>query len=106
MTFWIDRKGKKLTFKQFTKRWKRGVEGITPLQQTKTQIWGTRIILIGLLCGIVMCIIGIRTLWWLLIILVGGLFNTTVQYLGMWQKKVMLQRMEDSLKKVKGGQKK
>ena len=32
--FWKDRQGNKISFKEFMKRWRTGVEGITPLQST------------------------------------------------------------------------
>lgn len=103
MKFWTDKQGNELTFKQFINRWKKGLEGITPLQQVKTQIWGLRIIILGLFCGIVICIMGIKNLWWLLLILTGGLFNTSVQYLGLWQKKRLLESFKLNLEGVKNG---
>lgn len=97
---WTDKEGNKLTPKEFLSRWKEGMKGITPLQQVKTQMFGTRIILLGLLCGIIFCIMGIKNLWWLLIILVGGLFNTLVQYLGLWQKKNIYVQTELNFREV------
>jgi len=88
-----DKAGNSLTWKEWLQRWKRGIEGITPLQQVNLQLKGTFIIIIGLCSGIVISIIGIKNLWWLLIILVGGLFNTVVQYLGLWQKKQVFKRL-------------
>jgi len=73
--FMKDKEGNELSRKEFFSRWKKGIEGITPLQQTKTQMHSSFIMIIGILAGIVICIIGIKTLWWLLIILVGALLN-------------------------------
>jgi len=87
MKFWTDNDGNKLTFRQFITRWKEGVEGTTPLQQTIIQIYSTVIIITGLLIGIVITLIGFKTLWWVTIILVGALGNTSVQLLGLVQKK-------------------
>jgi len=94
MSFWKDKFGNELTFKEFMARWKSGIESVNPLQQTKMQIYSTWIIIIGLLCGIIMCIIGIKNLWWLMIILIGGLFNSSIQLLSLIQKKNLLQRFE------------
>jgi len=90
-----DKEGNKLTFKEFMDRWKKGIEGITPLQKLKTQINGTKIMLIGLLAGLVVSIIGFKKLWWVGIILIGALFNTVVQYLSLMQQRRLLQNLED-----------
>jgi len=86
--------GEKITWKEFFARWKKGIEGITQLQMTKQQLRGMKIILLGLLCGIIVCLFNIKNLWWLLIILVGGFYVNIVQYIGTWQKKKILQRFE------------
>ena len=98
--FWKDKEGNELTRSEFMQRWKRGLEGITPLQQNKSQVWSFRIMIIGILAGIVISIMGIKDLWWLTIILVGALFNTSIMYLGVWQKVKLLERIE---KVMQGG---
>ena len=90
-----DKAGNYLTFKEYMARWRKGIEGITPLQQTNTQLYSTIIILIGLICGIVITIIAIKSYWWLLLVLVGAFGNTIVSYLGLWQKKQILKRLYD-----------
>ena len=95
MKFWKDKFGKELTFKEFLQRWRRGMENVTPLQQVNLQINATFIIIIGLCAGIVISIIGIKNLWWLMLILIGGLFNTLIQMLGLWQRKQILGRLYD-----------
>lgn len=90
MKIWKDRQGNKLTLKQFLTRWKTGLQGVTPFQQTKMQIWSTVIIIIGIVCGFVITLFAIQTLWWLTIILAGAFFNSMVQLLGLWQKKNVL----------------
>ena len=89
------RDGELITWKEFMKRWKQGIEGVSVLQQTKSQLTSTRIILVGIVAGLVITLMAAKTLWWLAIILFGALFNTLVQYLGVWQKKQMLQRLEE-----------
>lgn len=89
--------GEKITHQEFMKRWKKGIEGVTPFQQTKTQVRSTWIIIIGIVAGIVISIINIKTLWWLLIILCGALGNTAMQLLGLVQKRNMLKQLEGGL---------
>lgn len=87
-----DKQGNKYTFKQFLSKWKKGIEGITPFQQIKSQIKGTNVMLFGLLCGIVACAFSIKKLWWVEIILGAGFFNTYISLIGMKQKKKLLEQ--------------
>lgn len=96
--------GEVITWGEFLSRWKLGIESISQLQQVSMQVRFTWLTIIGLLCGVVISIIGILKLWWLLIILLAGLGNTVIQLIGLWQKKVLLKRMEDSINNaLKGG---
>ena len=97
MKIWKDTQGNKLTPKEFLGRWKQGLQGVTPLQQTQVQIKSTWIMIVGIIAGIVISTIAIQTLWWLLVILVGALGNTSIQLLGLWQKKNILYQLEQSL---------
>ena len=87
--------GEKITWKEFMRRWKKGIEGITPLQQVKSQVWGTNIILLGLILGIIASAFAFKKLWWVEIILIGALFNTIIQWIGLWQKRKLLESFED-----------
>ncbi len=95
-----DKKGNKLTFKEFITRWKIGIEGITPLQKTKVQLTGTKITLIGLFLGLCVTIYGWKNLWWVAIILTGAILNTGVQYLATKQQKKLYQTIEDNFKEA------
>ncbi|MCH7851035.1 MAG: hypothetical protein IH845_05320 [Nanoarchaeota archaeon] len=97
MKIWTDREGNKVTPKEFIDRWKLGLQGVTPLQQVTQQVRSTWIIIIGVAAGIVVSIIAIKTLWWLLIILVGAMFNTIIQQIGLWQKKTLLERLQGGI---------
>ena len=96
---WKDKEGNKLKFKEFMNRWKNGIEGITPLQKIKSQVTGTRIMLIGLFLGLIVSIFGIKKLWWIMIILIGAIINTGVQYLGLIQQKRLLDNLEEQFEK-------
>jgi len=91
-----DKEGNKLTWKEFFKRWKEGINGITPLQQLKTQKSATKIQLIGIILGLVMCFIGYKNLWWVAIILFGALINTGVQYLQIKQQIKAIEDLENN----------
>lgn len=87
-----DKKGNSYTWKEFLVKFKKGVEGITPLQQVKSQINGTYLMLVGLLCGIVVLAFRIKTMWWVEIILAAGLFNTFISLVGLIQKRNVLKQ--------------
>ncbi len=80
--------GEELSFKQFMKRWKAGIEGITPLQQAKTTLMGTWIVISGIIGGMgVMAIVRPADIWWWSeIILLGSLIITGIQLLSGVQK--------------------
>lgn len=105
-----DIHGNKLSFRSFMKKWKEGIEGITPLQQAKTSVLGTWIIISGLIGGIsIMAIIRPEnTWWWFLVILTGSLIVTTIQLIGSLQKlwkfkeqEKIQKQFEKSMKKLK-----
>ena len=103
MAFWTDKKGKELTRKEFMERWKKGIKQVTPLQQVKFQIKSTYLMIAGFIAGIIICIISVKTLWWLLLILLGGLGLNIVQLLSMKQK---VKLFEDIKTQMEGGKKK
>jgi len=100
MRFWKDKKGKELTFKEFMGRWKEGFSNITPLQKTKTQLFGTKISLLGVFLGLIISIIGYKNLWWVGLILLGALINMGVQYLGLTQQRDTLVKHEASCEEM------
>ena len=87
--------GEQISWKEFGVRWKKGINGITPLQQANIQIKGTYIIILGLCSGIFITCLNIKDLWWLTLILVGGLFNSAMQWVGLYQKKNILKKLYD-----------
>ena len=54
--------------------------------------------LIGILCGFVICLFAIESLWWLAIILGAAFFNTGVSAIGLWQRKDALSKFEKIFK--------
>jgi len=87
--------GEQISWKEFFARWKKGIDGVTPLQQTNIQVYSTIIMLVGIVAGIVITLFAIKSLWWLCLVLTGALGNTSVSLLGLWQKKNVLKRLYD-----------
>lgn len=96
---WKDRAGKKITAKEFGQRFAKGIEGITPLQQTKTSLMSFLPIIAGQAWGITVTLIS-KT-YWLSLILLGSLPLTLIQLLGTWQRYKALLRVEEAMKGVK-----
>jgi hypothetical protein len=86
---------------EFFKRWKAGVDSITPLQQTNSQIVFTRITLLGIALGFIVSIYAWRNLWWVAIVLGGAFGNTYVGLVALKQNKKLLSEFESDYKEVK-----
>jgi hypothetical protein len=99
MMKWKDKSGKQLTGKEFLERWKQGMQKITELQQLKITYKNNWIIIIGLIAGIVASSFAFKTLWWLIIVLVGALFNSLVAQLGTWQKIKVQEAIENTFER-------
>lgn len=81
---WRDRKGKWITINEFLQRFLQGVEGITAMQQVKTQMWSMIPVFGGIIWGIVFTYLS-KT-YWMTLILIGTLPITIIQFVGMFQK--------------------
>ena len=93
-----DKEGNYLTTKEFLERWKKGIQKVTPLQQTKISLQGVVLVLIGVVVGIVSSfMIGI---WWLVIILFGSLFLTVINLIGTLQRYFSLKEIEKQFNEV------
>jgi hypothetical protein len=92
------KKGEKITWREFGKRWKKGIEGITIVQQTESQLLGYLMVLIGVSWGIVVACL-LRT-WWLVVVLVGSLIISGMSAVGMLQKFWVLKNLQKLTKEV------
>lgn len=95
MAFWTDKQGNKLTAKEFMQRWKQGIESVTPLQSTRSQLMFSYMIIVGLICGIVTSFLALETLWWLVITLCGALGIQILSVIGVYQKYQLLLRISN-----------
>jgi len=89
-----DKEGNKLTWKEFMARWKSGILAVTPYQMAYNTFRSTWIIIIGIILGMFVSLDNLKTLWWLLVILVGALFNTIIVQIGNYQKLNLLGRFK------------
>lgn len=90
-----DKQGNKLTWREFLKRWKRGIDGVTAMQQVNMQLQSSFIILFGMLLGIIVSAANYEKFWWVIIVLIGGVFNLGISITGLFQKKHQMQYFED-----------
>ena len=83
-----DNAGEKVKTKDFFQRWKDGIEGISPLQQSRTSLMGNWIVLSGVLGGMIInALVRISTQWiWIEVILLGSLVLVVMQMIGGLQK--------------------
>lgn len=107
--FWkIKKTGEELSFKQFFKLWRKGVDGVTPIQQSFSQVLGTWIVLSGILCGIIVnLLVRLKNVWWwLTVILTGSLLLTIMQQIGALQKYWRIKEVEKVRKELENDNKK
>ena len=100
----IVEKYKEYGFKKFMKKWGEGIEGVTPLQQTKVSLLAIIIVCIGITYGIIFNIF-FTQIWWLVVILGGSLPLTLMQLVALYQKYVKLKEVEKTLKELNNGKK-
>jgi hypothetical protein len=96
--FWKAKDGRQLTLNEFFKSWGKGIEGITPLQQTTTTLWSYPLIVGGIVTGIV--ILTFNKTWWMLLILIGSLPITLMQVVSAYQKYQRLKKIEAAMKEA------
>lgn len=103
-----DNDGKEVKTKDFFQRWKDGIEGISPLQQSKTSLMGSWIVLSGVLGGMIInALVRISSQWiWIEVILLGSLVLVVMQMIGGFQKywkfkqaDVVQKQFEEDMKK-------
>lgn len=83
-----------MSIKQFMARWKKGIQEVTPYQQTKIIYKNTWLVVVGISLGIYYSITQFEILYWLAIILIASLVNTLIAQLGTYQKLKMLEQFE------------
>ena len=93
-----DKQGKSYTFKEFMKKWKEGMEGITPVQQLKSNALGYYLVFLGEIVGVITAIW--MKQWWLLIIMFGSIVLSVVAYIGNWQELQLMIRQEEIAKSI------
>ena len=96
--FWLTRNGDELSFKEFLTYWKNGIEGTTPLQQTKIILWCMIPIIAGIIMGIVVS--SFSKMWWIVLILIGSLPITLIQLLATWQKYKIQKKVDETMKEL------
>jgi len=96
--FWRARNGDELTFKEFIKSWKNGIEGSTPLQQTKITLWFMIPILVGLFYGFFATIFS--KMYWLALVLFGSFPITVIQLIATWQRYKIQKKVEETMKEL------
>jgi len=95
---WKDKEGNWITASEFVKRFREGIQKITPLQQVQSEILGMEIMILGCFCGLIISMVQFVTLWWLSIIMFGALFVQVTQFFGLRQKKKLYEMMEENMK--------
>ena len=89
--------------KEFGKKFMSGIEGVTPLEQAKITQKSIWISFIGVLCGLGVTIWQFKTMWWVSIILLGGVGMTVIQLVGGRQRIKAYENIENIQQEVQNG---
>ena len=97
MAFWTDKKGEKLSLKQFIARWKEGINNITPGQSTKAVLYGHWILIFGIVWGLIYSFI--QGFYWLSAIMTGALIINIFGLIGVIQRNNFIRKTEEEMKR-------
>jgi hypothetical protein len=94
--------GEIITWKEFMKRWREGIEGITPIVKLKNEFISTAISLVGYIVGLIALIIFRNKLlvsWFaygLILIFIGSVWSTALKCLTIKQQLKFFKGMDTS----------
>jgi len=104
--------GEQITFKEFLKRWKEGIQNMSPQQKLINESRGTFITLIGFIVGAVALIIYKDKFvslfaYGLILIFIGNIWTTALKLMGIRQQLKFFKKAEESIglnELLKGGE--
>jgi len=99
---WIkDKKGNRLTTREFLTRWKEGIQNLTPVQRLTNEARGNAISFVGLLVALVALIIYRDKLivsWFaygLILVFLGNAWTTGIKWLGLRQQLKLFKTIDE-----------
>lgn len=95
-----DKSGKQISWKEFFRRWKKGISQMTSFQQARIIYFNSYIMLFGILAGFVFSLFNIKQLWWLSVILFAAFINTIIVQIGNYQRYKLLKSLFTNEKEV------
>jgi hypothetical protein len=95
---WTNKEGKELNFNEFMNEWKKGINEVTPIQRLESSIFFQQIMTLGFFLGLCVAIFNYKTMWWLAIILFGGLCMNIIQYKSLKQQLNVFKNIEEQIK--------
>jgi hypothetical protein len=101
MKVWKDKEGNKLTAKEFTQRFKEGINNITPVQKLQNESRSSFTMLVGYIVGLISLIIyreSFAVQWFtyaLIIIFLGATWSNGIKWLVLRQQVKQFKGMED-----------
>ena len=100
MKVWKDKSGKKITAKEFAKRFKEGIDSLTPVQKLKNEVRSTFTMFLGYVMGLVSLIIyreAFAVQWFtyaLIIIFLGASWSNGIRWFAMRQQLKLMKNMD------------
>jgi len=95
---WTDKQGNKMDWREFKDRWAKGINEVTPIQRLESSIFFQQIMTLGFFLGLCVAVFNYKTMWWLAIILFGGLCMNIIQYKSLKQQLNVFKNIEEQIK--------
>lgn len=103
-TFWErdlikDKSGKKISIKEFGKRWSIGMQNLTPKQRTQNDIFSSWIILVGFIASVIALIFfnetfGVVT-YGLILIFLGNTYANSIKLFSLYGQLKVFKNIEE-----------
>jgi len=106
---WKTKSGEVISWKEFGKRWKTGMQNLSPKQRSQNDILSTWITLIGFIASIIALLFfndkfGLVT-YGIIIIFIGSIYSNSIKLFSLYGQLKVFQNIENQLKEseVKDG---
>lgn len=111
-TFWEkelikDKSGKKISLQEFGKRWKEGMQNLTPKQRTQNDIFSSWVILVGFIVSTIALIFFNKTFgvvtYGLILIFLGNTYANAIKLFSLYGQLKVFKNIEEMTMEVQHG---
>ncbi len=97
--------GELISWKEYGRRWKVGMQNLTPIQRVSNDIGSSWVILIGFIASIIALLFFNKTFgvitWGLILIFLGNAYSNIVKLFSLYGQKNLYQDLEGQMEEIK-----